>query len=79
MISLTMSSFLAAVEAVAADRGVVAGVGWLLRSMNATQRFLMQQHAVSATRRIYHVHTQTRSLMVTHTIIYKHVQNKSGP
>jgi len=27
MISLTMSSFLAAVEAVAADRGVVAGVG----------------------------------------------------
>ena len=46
MISLTMSSFFA-------ERGVVVGVGWLLRSMNATQRFFIQQQAVSATRRIY--------------------------
>jgi len=45
MISLTMSSFFV-------GRGVVVGVGWLLRSMNATQRFLIQQQAVSATCRI---------------------------
>jgi len=67
MISLTMSSFFA-------ERGVVVGVGWLLRSMNATQRFFIQQQAVSATRRIYSVdndHLTSASQMLCITQISK--------